>query len=422
MVDIFDKIKVNRGPIGQYQKAGHGYFSFPKLEGEIHPHMMFRGKEVLNWSLNNYIGLANHPEVRKADAEAAQKYGMAYPMGARMMSGQTKYHEELEQKLAKFVEKEDAFLLNYGYQGMVSIIDCIAGRKDVIVYDSEAHACIMDGVFLHKSKGGKSFVFPHNDMAKCEKMLQFATKIVNETGGGILVITEGVFGMEGDLGNLAAIVKLKEKFHFRLLVDDAHGFGTMGPKGAGVGTHFGVQKDIDLYFSTFAKAMAGIGGFIASESDVIDFLRYNMRSQTFAKSLPMPMVLGALKRLELLQNDNSLREKLWTIVRALQKGLRENGFNIGHTESPVTPVMMDGGVIEATNLILDLRENYGIFCSVVIYPVIPKGHILLRLIPTSAHTLEDVTRTINAFKACSSKLLAGGYKTEEFADISALKV
>ncbi len=422
IVDIFDKIKVNRGPIGQYQKAGHGYFSFPKLEGEIHPHMMFRGKEVLNWSLNNYIGLANHPEVRKVDAEAAQKYGMAYPMGARMMSGQTKYHEELEQKLAKFVEKEDAFLLNYGYQGMVSIIDCIAGRKDVIVYDSEAHACIMDGVFLHKSKGGKSFVFPHNDMAKCEKMLQFATKIVNETGGGILVITEGVFGMEGDLGNLAAIVKLKEKFNFRLLVDDAHGFGTMGPKGAGVGTHFGVQKDIDLYFSTFAKAMAGIGGFIASESDVIDFLRYNMRSQTFAKSLPMPMVLGALKRLELLQNDHSLREKLWTIVRALQKGLRENGFNIGHTESPVTPVMMDGGVIEATNLILDLRENYGIFCSVVIYPVIPKGHILLRLIPTSAHTMEDVERTINAFKACSSKLLAGGYKTEEFADISALKV
>jgi glycine C-acetyltransferase len=421
-VDIFDRIKRDRGPIGQYQKAGHGYFSFPKLEGEIHPHMMFRGKKVLNWSLNNYIGLANHPEVRKADADAAAKFGMAYPMGARMMSGQTKYHEELEQKLAAFVNKEDAFLLNYGYQGMVSIIDCIASRKDVIVYDSESHACIMDGVFLHKSKGGKSFVFPHNDMARCEKMLGFAKKLVEETGGGILVITEGVFGMEGDLGNIPAIVKLKEKFNFRLLVDDAHGFGTMGPKGAGIGDHFGVQDQIDLYFSTFAKAMAGIGGFIASEREIVDFLRYNMRSQTFAKSLPMPMTLGALKRLELLQNDHSLRENLWKIVRALQKGLKENGFDIGHTESPVTPVMMHGGVIEATNLVLDLRENYGIFCSVVIYPVIPKGHILLRLIPTAIHTLEDVDRTIDAFKKCLGKLTNGEYQAEEFADISALRV
>jgi len=419
-VDIFDRIKHNRGPIGQYQQAGHGYFSFPKLEGEIAPRMKFRGKEVLNWSLNNYIGLANHPEVRKADAEAAKDFGMAYPMGARMMSGQTNFHEELERKLASFVEKEDAFLLNYGYQGMVSIIDCIASRKDVIVYDSEAHACIMDGIFLHKSKGGKSFVFPHNDMAKCEKMLQFATKIVNETGGGILVITEGVFGMEGDLGNLAEIVKMKTKFNFRLLVDDAHGFGTMGPNGAGIGTHFGVQNQIDLYFATFAKAMAGIGGFIASEKEIVDFLRYNMRSQTFAKSLPMPMVKGALKRLELLQTDNSLRDKLWTVVKALQTGLRENGFNIGKTESPVTPVMMDGGIIEATNLIVDLRENHGIFCSVVIYPVIPKGHILLRLIPTSMHTINDVDLTIKAFKKCKVKLEAGEYQGENFTDISKL--
>lgn len=421
-MDIFERIKINRGPLGQYQKAGHGYFSFPKLEGEIHPHMLFRGKKVLNWSLNNYIGLANHPDVRKADADAAKEYGMAYPMGARMMSGQTKFHEELEQRLAAFVEKEDAFLLNYGYQGMVSIIDSIASRKDVIVYDSESHACIMDGVFLHKAKGGKSFVFPHNDMAKCEKMLGFATKLAKENDGGILVITEGVFGMEGDLGNLKDIVAMKKKFDFRLLVDDAHGFGTMGPKGAGVGTHYGVQNEIDLYFSTFAKAMAGIGGFIAAESDIVDYLRYNMRSQTFAKSLPMPMVKGALKRLDLLQNDHSLREKLWTIVNALQKGLRENGFDIGNTESPVTPVMMHGGIIEATNLILDLRENYGIFCSVVIYPVIPKGHILLRLIPTASHTLEDVNLTLDAFKVCAGKLKAGAYQAEDFADISKLKV
>ena len=423
IVDIFERIKQSRGPLGQYQKVGHGYFSFPKLEGEIHAHMMFRGNKVLNWSLNNYIGLANHPEVRKADAAGAEQYGMAYPMGARMMSGQTKYHEELEQKLAKFVKKEDAFLVNYGYQAMVSIIDSVASRHDVIVYDSEAHACIMDGIFLHKAKGGKSFVFQHNNMEKADKMLQFATKRVAENGaGGILFITEGVFGMEGDLGNLKAIVELKKKFNFRILVDDAHGFGTMGKTGAGIGEHFNVENEIDLYFATFAKAMAGIGGFIAGDAEIIDFLRYNMRSQTFAKSLPMPMVLGALKRLELLQNDHSLREKLWTVVKALQKGLKDNGFDIGHTESPVTPVMMHGGVIEATNLILDLRENHGIFCSVVIYPVIPKGHILLRLIPTAVHTLADVDRTIEAFKKCQVKLKNDEYKTEEFPDISKLRV
>lgn len=421
-MDIFERIKKDRGPIGQYQKAGHGYFSFPKLEGEIHPHMYFRGNKVLNWSLNNYIGLANHPEVRKADADAAAEYGMAYPMGARMMSGQTKYHEELEQKLAAFVSKPDAFLINYGYQAMVSIIDAVASRKDVIVYDSESHACIMDGIFLHKSKGGKSFVFQHNDMEKAEKMLKFAQKRIEETGGGILFITEGVFGMEGDLGNLGVITKLKKKYNFRLLVDDAHGFGTMGATGAGAGEHFGVQDEVDLYFATFAKAMAGIGGFVAGEPEIIDFLRYNMRSQTFAKSLPMPMVKGALKRLELLQNEHSLRENLWTVVKALQKGLRENGFDIGKTESPVTPVMMHGGVAEATNIILDLRENYGIFCSVVVYPVIPKGHILLRLIPTAVHTLEDVERTIEAFKKCKVKLDAKEYQTEEIPDISALRV
>lgn len=417
MTDIFDRIKQDRGPIGQYQKAGHGYFSFPKLEGEIHPHMKFQGKDVLTWSLNNYIGLANHPEVRKADAEAAQVYGMAYPMGARMMSGQTKKHEELERKLAAFVGKPDAFLLNYGYQGMVSIIDALASRNDVIVYDSESHACIMDGVFLHKSKGGKSFVFPHNDMERCHKMLGFAKKNAEATNGGILVITEGVFGMAGDLGKIDEIVALRKDFNFRLLVDDAHGFGTMGKTGAGIGEHFGMQDEIDLYFSTFAKSMAGIGAFIAAEPDVVDYLRYNMRSQTFAKSLPMPMTIGALKRLELLQTQPELRENLWKVAIALQKGLRDKGFDIGDTGSPVTPVMMHGGVIEATSLVMDLRENYGIFCSVVIYPVIPKGHILLRLIPTAMHTMDDVQRTLDAFEDCRGKLQRGEYKTEEFPKI-----
>jgi len=419
-VDIFNKIRVDRGPLGQHQKVGDGYFFFPKLEGEIGPHMKFMGKTMLNWSLNNYIGLANHPEVRKADAEGAAKFGMAAPMGARMMSGQTVYHEELEQKLASFVGKEASFLINFGYQAMVSLVDTIVSRKDVIVYDSESHACIMDGIFLHKAKGGKSFVFQHNDMDKCRKMLGMAKKLVDQSGGGILVITEGVFGMEGDLGKLDEIVAMKKEIPFRLLVDDAHGFGTMGKTGAGCGEHFGVQDEIDLYFSTFAKAMAGIGGFIAAEKDIIDFLRFNMRSQTFAKSLPMPMVIGALKRLELLQTQPELREKLWTVVNALKKGLVENGFDIGKSNSPVTPVMMHGGLIEATRLITDLRSNYGIFTSVVVYPVVPKGHILLRLIPTASHTIEDVDRTIKAFKECKVKLDSGVYQTEEFEDLNVL--
>jgi len=416
-VDLFDKIQQSMGPLGQYMKEAHGYFTFPKLEGEIAPRMKFRGKEVLTWSLNNYIGLANHPEVRKADAEGAKLYGLAYPMGARMMSGQTSMHEELENQLAEFVGKKDAFLLNFGYQGMISIIDTLVTRKDVIVYDSESHACIMDGIFLHKAKGGKSFVFAHNDMEKCEKMLGFATKLVKESGGGILVITEGVFGMAGDLGKLKEIAALKKKFEFRLLVDDAHGFGTMGKTGAGIGEHFDVQDDIDIYFATFAKAMAGIGAFVASTEEVTNFLRYNMRSQIFAKSLPMPIVYGSLKRLELLKTQKQLRDNLWKVVHALQKGLREAGFNLGNTESPVTPVFFSGSVPEGTNITMDLRENYNIFCSIVTYPVIPKGQLMLRIIPTAAHTLEDVEITINAFKAVHKKLIAGEYQAESIAKV-----
>ncbi|HOO84626.1 MAG TPA: pyridoxal phosphate-dependent aminotransferase family protein [Prolixibacteraceae bacterium] len=416
-MDIFDKIKTNKGELGQYQKQAHGYFMFPKLEGEIQPRMKFRGKEVLTWSLNNYLGLANQPEVREADAKAAEEYGMAYPMGARMMSGQTSKHEELENQLASFVGKEDAFLLNFGYQGMVSIIDSIVSRKDVIVYDSESHACIMDGIFLHKAKGGKSFVFQHNNLEKCEKMLQFATKLAKENGGGILVITEGVFGMAGDLGELDQIVALKEKYEFRLLVDDAHGFGTMGATGAGTGEYFGVQDQIDLYFSTFAKAMAGIGAFIAGDEDIVNFLRYNMRSQTFAKSLPMPMVIGALKRLELLKTRPELRENLWKVVNHLQNGLKAQGFDLGKSNSPVTPVYLKGGVAEATNVVMDLRENYNVFCSIVIYPVIPKGELLLRIIPTAVHSLEDVDYTIKAFTEVRKKLDEGKYSTTQIANV-----
>ena len=416
-MDIFAKFRKNKGDIGQYMDKIHGYFAFPKLEGEISARMNFRGKEVLTWSLNNYLGLGNHPEVRKTDAEAAAQYGMAYPMGARMMSGQTVKHEQLERELAEFVGKPDAFLLNYGYQGMVSAIDTLASRNDVIVYDSESHACIMDGVFLHKAKGGKSFVYPHNDIEKCRKMLRFATNRAAESGGGILVITEGVFGMTGQVGKLDEIVALKKEFNFRFLVDDAHGFGTMGPTGAGAGEHFGVQDGIDLYFGTFAKAMAGIGGFIACETDICYVLRYNMRSQTFAKSLPMAMTIGALKRLDMIRTRPELREKLWTIVNALQKGLKEAGFDLGKTNTQVTPVYMKGGEAEATNLVYDLRENYGIFCSLVVYPVIPKGEILLRLIPTAMHELSDVEYTLKAFKEVHAKLIAGKYNKEEIASV-----
>ncbi|HZK93425.1 MAG TPA: pyridoxal phosphate-dependent aminotransferase family protein [Prolixibacteraceae bacterium] len=414
-MDIFEKFKTDKGSLGQYQKEAHGYFSFPKLEGEIGSRMKFRGKEVLNWSLNNYCGLANHPEVRKADALAAAKYGLAYPMGARMMTGQTSMHEELERQLASFVSKPDSFLLNFGYQGMVSIIDAICGRNDVIVYDAEAHACILDGVRLHM---GKRFVFQHNDMDSLRKQLEHATTLAQKTGGGILVISEGVFGMAGDLGKIDEIVALKSDFNFRLLVDDAHGFGTMGATGAGTGEHFGVQDGIDMYFGTFAKAMAGIGAFIASSEEVCDYLRYNMRSQIFAKSLPMAMVLGLLKRLELIRTEPELREKLWTIVRALQSGLKAENFDLGVTNSPVTPVYLSGSVPEGTNVIMDLRENYNIFCSGVIYPVIPKGQLLLRLIPTSIHTIEDVEYTIKAFSEVRKNLEAGKYAGTKITQVS----
>jgi glycine C-acetyltransferase len=411
-VDLFEKIKKNRGPLGQHSKDAHGYFTFPKLEGEIGPRMVFRGKERLVWSLNNYLGLANHPEVRKADADAAAQYGFASPMGARMMSGNTNHHEQLENELSAFMQKEDTILLNFGYQGMVSAIDSLVDRHDVIVYDSESHACIIDGVRLHM---GKRFVFPHNDIASCEKQLERATRIVEETGGSILVITEGVFGMRGDQGKLKEIVELKKKYDFRLFVDDAHGFGTMGKTGAGTGEEQGVQDGIDVYFGTFAKSMAMIGGFISSKEDVVEYLRYNMRSQIFAKTMPTPLVLGALKRLELLRSQPQLKNDLWKIVNALQKGLKDAGFDIGNTESPVTPVYMKGSIPEATNLIYDLRENYDIFCSIVVYPVVPKDMMILRLIPTAVHSLKDVEYTIDAFRKAQVKLKAGEYMSDKIA-------
>lgn len=411
-MDIFEKIAKHMGPLGQHQKWSHGYFSFPKLEGAIAPHMNFRGKEHLVWSLNNYLGLANHPEVREADSKGAADFGMAYPMGARMMSGNSKYHEQLEQELAEFVGKPDAFLLNYGYQGMLSIIDCLVDRNDVIVYDGECHACIIDGLRLHL---GKRFVYQHNDIDSARKQLERATKLVDSSGGGILVITEGVFGMSGAQGKLKEIIELKKDFNFRLLIDDAHGFGTMGKTGAGTHEEQDCIEGVDIYFGTFAKSMAGIGAFVASSEEITNFFRYNMRSQTFAKALPMPMVIGLLKRLELLKNNPELREKLWNIATTLQKGLRARGFDLGITNTMVTPVFLKGELLQATALTMDLRENYSIFCSIVVYPVIPKGLIELRLIPTAMHTLEDVERTLEAFSEVSEKLKSGYYNDNKFS-------
>lgn len=414
-MDIFERIRNNRGPLGQHARESHGYFTFPKLEGPIANRMTFRGKEMLVWSINNYLGLANHPEIRKVDADSAAEWGMGYPMGARMMSGQTKYHEQLESQLADFMQKEDAFLLNYGYQGCQSAIEALVDRHDVIVYDSESHACMVDGVRLHH---GKRFVFQHNDMESFVKQLTRARTITETTGGGILVVTEGVFGMAGDQGKLKEIVSYKKEYGFRLFVDDAHGFGTIGEMGRGAGDAQGVQAEIDVYFGTFAKAMATIGAFVAADEHVIDYLRYNMRSQTFAKSLPLPLVIGAMKRLEMMRTRPEFKEKLWEIANALQKGLKDAGFNIGYTNSAVTPVFLNGGLGEATNLTLDLRENYGIFCSIVVYPVVPRDVIMLRLIPTAMHTLEDVEYTIETFKKVLDKLKAGAYVSEGIASWS----
>jgi len=412
-MDLFEKLKKNRGPLGQHAKDAHGYFTFPKLEGEISSKMIFNNKKVICWSINNYLGLSNHPEVRKADADASSQFGLGTPMGSRMMSGDTAYHEQLEKELSSFSQKEDTILLNFGYQGMHSAIDALVDRQDVIVYDSESHACILDGVRLHL---GKRYQYPHNDIEKLKKQLERATAIINETGGSILVITEGVFGMAGDLGKLKEISALKKQFSFRLFVDDAHGIGTMGENGVGTGEQLGVQDEIDIYFGTFAKSFASIGAFISSEKDVIEYLKYNTRSQIFAKSLPTPIVIGALKRLELIRRDSSLKDKLWSITKKLQKGLKENGFNLGLTESCVTPVFLSGGVGEATNLTVDLRENYGIFCSIVTYPVVPKGVIMLRLIPTATHTEEDVEKTIYAFTKVKEKLFSGQYVSDKIAD------
>ena len=405
--DLFEKIRKNKGPLGKWASAAEGYFAFPKLEGPIGNRMKFQGKEVITWSINDYLGLANNPEVRKADADAASEHGSAYPMGARLMSGHTTYHEILQNNLADFIGKEATYVLNFGYQGILSTIDSLVSKNDVIVYDVDSHACIVDGVRLHL---GKRFTFRHNDIQSLEKNLMRATKITDDTGGGILVISEGVFGMRGEQGKLKEIVALKSKYNFRFLVDDAHGFGTLGDNGTGAGNEQGVMKEIDVYFATFAKSLASTGAFIAGDKEIIDYMKYNMRSQVFAKSLQLVLVKGAIKRLQMIKTMPELKQNLWNNVNALQNGLKERGFDIGSTQSCVTPVYLKGSIPEAMVLVKDLRENFGIFCSIVVYPVIPKGLILLRLIPTASHTVDDVNETLNAFSKIREKLTSGVYE------------
>ena len=412
-MDIFERIaKDSGGPLGQYRDKAFGYFMFPKLEGELGPHMRFQGEEVLCWSLNNYLGLANHPEIRKVDGEAAARWGLAYPMGSRMLTGHTSLHERLERELADFEKKEDAFLFNFGYQGIVSTIQSLLTRADVVVHDKEAHACLIDGCML--ANKAERLSYKHNDIKHFEKVIQHALEITEKTGGGILVITEGVYGMTGALGNLDELVEMKKKYPFRILIDDAHGFGVTGPTGRGTSEHFGVMDGIDLYIGAYAKSMAAIGGFVAGPKAIIQYLRYNMRSQIYAKALPMAFVEGGLKRLEIIRGEEGdrLRAKLWEITRALQKGFRDLGFEIGPAEACVTPVFMKAGLAQATNIVVDLRTNYHIFCSIVTWPVVPKGIVMFRIIPTAVHTMEDVQYTLDAFADVRKKLEEGFYKDE----------
>ena len=407
MRDLFERIIENKGPLGKWASIAEGYFVFPKLEGPISNRMKFNGKEVITWSVNDYLGLANNPEIREIDSEAAKKFGSAHPMGARMMSGHTDLHEKLEKILSDLVKKESSYVLNFGYQGILSTIDTLVSKNDVIVYDIDSHACIIDGVRLHL---GKRFTYKHNDIESLEKNLIRATKVANSSDGGILVISEGVFGMRGEQGKLNEIVKLKQKYKFRFLVDDAHGFGTLGENGSGTGVEQGIQDEIDVYFATFAKSIASTGAFIAGTKEVIDFLKYNMRSQMFAKSLQSVLVYGIIKRIEMMKSRPEFKNRLWDNVLSLQQGLKSRGFDIGNTQSCVTPVYLKGSIPEAMVLVKDLREKYGIFCSIVVYPVIPKGLILLRLIPTASHNVKDIEVTLDAFSAIREKLNNGIYK------------
>ena len=394
-MDLFDKLETRPSPLGEFTSNGYGYYTFPKLDGPIGPEMKFNGKDVVVWSVNDYLSVGNHPRIREVDKNAAEKYGLSAPMGARLMTGNSDEHEALERELADFIHKPKALLLNYGYQGIMSVIHSLVDRNDFLIYDELSHACIVDGKQLAMAE--KS-VFKHNDMESLEKQLKRASKKL-KPNSSILVVTEGVFGMTGDLGKLKEIIALKEKYPFRLLVDDAHGFGTLGHDGSGAGTQLGCHDGIDIYFGTFAKAVALIGAFVAAEPRVIEFLKANTRSQIFAKSLPMPIVVSARERIKLIRKNPQWREQLWENTKKLRSGLVELGYNVLPSESPVTPVLTEGSTDLAQTIMREMREEHGVFVSGVAYPVVPKGVVLLRLIPMAGHTDAHIEKTLKAFEA-----------------------
>jgi glycine C-acetyltransferase len=394
-MDLFEKLENRPGPLGKFTSNGYGYYTFPKLEGPLGPVMKFNDKDVVVWSINDYLGIGNNEQVREIDTRVTQKYSLSAPMGARLMTGNSTEHEALENELADFVHKPDALLLNYGYQGIMSVIHCLVDRNDFLIYDELSHACIVDGKQLAM---GETSVYKHNDIDSLEKQLKRATAKL-KPNSSILVVTEGVFGMTGDLGKLKEIIALKEKYPFRLLVDDAHGFGTLGDDGSGTGTHLGCQDGVDIYFGTFAKSVALIGAFVATEPRVREFLKANARSQIFAKSLPLPIVATARERIKLIRQNPQWREKLWENTLKLRNGLKDIGYNVLPSESPVTPVLTEGSTELCTTIMRELREEHGVFVSGVAYPVVPKGMVLIRLIPMATHTDKHIEKTLNAFEA-----------------------
>lgn len=408
-MDLFDKLENRPSPLGPFTSAGYGYYTFPKLEGPLGPEMKFNGKDMVVWSINDYLGVGSNEKIKQIDAEATAKYSLSAPMGARLMTGNSDEHEALEKELAAFVHKEDAQLLNFGYQGIMSVIHALVDRNDYLIYDELSHACIVDGKQL--AMADKS-VFKHNDIESFKKQL-YRAAAKKKDNSSILVVTEGVFGMTGDLGILPEIIKLKEEVPFRLLVDDAHGFGTLGHDGSGTGTQLECQDGIDVYFGTFAKAVALVGAFVASEPRVIQFLKANVRSQIFAKSLPMPIVATARERLKMIRQHPEWREKLWSNTLKLREGLIKIGYNVLPSESPVTPVLTQGSTDLCQDIMRIMREEHGIFVSGVAYPVVPKGVVLIRLIPTAAHNDEHIEKTLTAFEAIK------GFVEAEASKISA---
>ncbi|MCH9633796.1 MAG: 8-amino-7-oxononanoate synthase/2-amino-3-ketobutyrate coenzyme A ligase [Chlamydiae bacterium] len=401
--DLFHKCYQKEGLFSNVREGKDNYYAQPILEGPLGPHMTFNGQKMIVWSINDYLGLAGHPEPTARAKEVLEAFGTAYPMGARLMSGFTQNHQTFEAKLAKFAQKESALLFNYGYLGVLGVITSIMGPRDTVIIDHDSHACIVDGAKLATTRRNQFRVFRHNDMDHLEKILK---SINQDRKGGILIVTDGIYGMTGEVAPLKEICALKEKYNARLLVDDAHGIGIMGATGRGTGEHLGVQDKIDLYFSTFAKCFAGIGGFVAGDKEIIEHITWNARPVIFAKNLPLIYSDSLSATLDVIEREPERREKLWEIATYMQRRFKEEGFDIGNTTSPITPVFLSISGLEAIkDAIHILREEFHIFASGVMYPVVPRGVFLLRLVPSCRHTFDDVNKTIEAFIQIKERII-----------------